>query len=186
MTTNPVTANASSFTPTAGQGLASTATPGSSLGQDAFLKLLVAQLKYQDPMNPADGADFMAQTAQFTMVEKLAELQKQGDQSIASQQNMQAISMVGKTVTYEDASGAIKQGVVDSVRFSGGGQTLVINGTSVNLSNIGEVVRDKTPSVSDSSATLRATIEAAILSGMRTALSDLQSPSATTNTAGGS
>jgi len=39
--------------------------------KDTFLKLLVAQLKYQNPMEPVDSSQFMAQTAQFTMVEKL-------------------------------------------------------------------------------------------------------------------
>ena len=45
--------------------------------QDTFLKLLVAQLKYQDPSNPADSTQFLAQTAQFTQVEKLG-LQQDG------------------------------------------------------------------------------------------------------------
>ena len=42
-----------------------------SFDKDTFLKLLVAQLKYQDPTNPTDATQFMSQTAQFTMVEKL-------------------------------------------------------------------------------------------------------------------
>ena len=44
------------------------------LGQDAFLQLLVAQLKYQDPMSPSDSSEFLSQTAQFTQVEKLEEI----------------------------------------------------------------------------------------------------------------
>ena len=41
------------------------------MGKDMFLKLLVAQMKYQDPANPASSSEFMAQTATFTQVEKL-------------------------------------------------------------------------------------------------------------------
>ena len=46
------------------------------MGKDTFLKLLVAQLKYQNPLEPTDSAAFMAQTAQFTVVEKLDALTK--------------------------------------------------------------------------------------------------------------
>ena len=45
-----------------------------TLNQDTFLTLLVAQLKYQDPMNPADSTEFLSQTAQFTQVEKLGQI----------------------------------------------------------------------------------------------------------------
>ena len=120
---------------TANKDKAKATDPNSSLGQDAFLKLLVAQLKYQDPMNPADGADFMAQTAQFTMVEKLAAMQKQGETTIASQKQLQAIQLVGKQVSYTDSVGMLREGVVQSARFTPDGQTLTINGTTVNLSS---------------------------------------------------
>ena len=50
---------------------------GDQMGKDVFLKLLVAQLKYQDPSNPADSSQMMSQTATFTQVEKLEEIAKQ-------------------------------------------------------------------------------------------------------------
>jgi nucleoside 2-deoxyribosyltransferase len=52
------------------------------MGQDTFLKLLVAQLRYQDPMNPADGTAFLAQTAQFSTVEKLTQIAAQNEAAI--------------------------------------------------------------------------------------------------------
>ena len=56
------------------------ATTGSKLdkglGKDAFLKLMVAQLRNQDPLNPAKGADFIAQTAQFSSLEQLQNINK--------------------------------------------------------------------------------------------------------------
>ncbi len=50
-----------------------------SLGKNDFLKLLVAQLKHQDPMNPMDGKDMAAQLAQFSSVEQLQELNTKFD-----------------------------------------------------------------------------------------------------------
>ena len=69
--------------------------------QDTFLKLLVAQLKYQDPSNPADSTQFLAQTAQFTQVEKLGQIAEM----MQSQQLIGASALVGRTVTYQDANG---------------------------------------------------------------------------------
>src|SRR6266705_6063419 len=63
------------------------ATSGKELDKDAFLKLLVAQLKYQDPDKPADPTAFMAQTAQFTMIEKL-DAMAQGQQDLITAQFM--------------------------------------------------------------------------------------------------
>src|SRR5687768_16764078 len=70
--------------------------------QDVFLKLLVAQLKYQDPSKPADSTAFLSQTAQFTQVEKLGEIAEM----LGAQQLIGASALVGRTVTYQDASGA--------------------------------------------------------------------------------
>lgn len=110
------------------------------LGQDAFLKLLVAQLKYQDPLNPADGAEFLAQTAQFTMVEKLADLEAQGQSTVTSQQQMQAAQLVGRQVTYVNSTGNLVEGVVESAEYTPDGQSLTIGGQAVELDNITKVV----------------------------------------------
>ena len=55
--------------------------PSTDISRDAFLKLLVAQLKNQDPMQPSDGAQFIAQLAQFSQLE----------QSISMKEDLQAI-----------------------------------------------------------------------------------------------
>jgi len=49
-------------------------TPSGELGKDEFLKLLITQLNYQDPMNPMEASEFSAQLAQFTSVEQLSNL----------------------------------------------------------------------------------------------------------------
>jgi flagellar basal-body rod modification protein FlgD len=81
-------------TPTADQ------TGNNSLNQDTFLKLLVAQLKYQDPMNPADSTQFLTQTAQFTQVQTLQQMAKQQEAQQAASQLLAASTMIGRPVTY--------------------------------------------------------------------------------------
>jgi len=44
------------------------------LGRDAFLKMLLAQMEHQDPLNPMDGTDFSAQLAQFSSLEQLFQM----------------------------------------------------------------------------------------------------------------
>ena len=67
-----------------------------------FLKLLVAQMKYQDPSNPASSSEFMAQTATFTQVEKLEEIAAQNASMLALQSSSSAGALVGRTVSYTD------------------------------------------------------------------------------------
>lgn len=57
-----------------GGGVATSSQLDRGLGKDAFLKLLVAQLRNQDPLNPLKGADFIAQTAQFSSLEQLQQI----------------------------------------------------------------------------------------------------------------
>ena len=136
MTTTPINSTATPIAEMMGAKTAKTKDPSGELGSDAFLKLLVAQLKYQDPLNPADGAEFLAQTAQFTMVEKLTTMVTQGEEVARSQQETQAAQLVGKQVTYVSSTGAKSEGIVDSTSFSDDGQTLMIDGKSVKLSAV--------------------------------------------------
>ncbi len=73
----------------------SSASDPKGLGKDDFLKLLVAQLRYQDPLDPMDNAEFMSQTAQFSMVEELQNLTSMFEDSAFIQKLTQAAGMVG-------------------------------------------------------------------------------------------
>ncbi len=107
--------------------------------KDMFLKLLVAQMKYQDPSKPADSTQFLAQTATFTQVEKLGEI-ADAQASMLSAQLMAGVSnLVGRTVTYLDATGAEQTGVVKSATLGGSDSTLRVGDTDVQLSKVKEV-----------------------------------------------
>ena len=105
--------------------------------QDTFLKLLVAQLKYQDPSNPADSTQFLAQTAQFTQVEKLGQIAEM----MQAQQLIGASALVGRTVTYQDANGMTQTGVVTKTKLNGDSEPMLqIGNTDVALSKVMEVL----------------------------------------------
>jgi flagellar basal-body rod modification protein FlgD len=105
--------------------------------KDTFLKLLVAQLKYQDPSNPADSTQFLAQTAQFTQVEKLGDIAD----LMKSQRLVNASALVGHPVTYMDENGAKLSGVISSAKLNGDSEPMLhIGNTDVLLSKVMEVL----------------------------------------------
>ncbi len=98
---------------------------------DAFLNLLVAQLKYQDPTEPTDPAQFMAQLASFSSVEQQIQTNEKLDALVMSNLFGQASSLIGRTVTSADRS---QSGVVDSVTLVNGSLTAVLaDGTSITM-----------------------------------------------------
>jgi flagellar basal-body rod modification protein FlgD len=121
-------------------GLTGTKSASSNdMDSQMFLKLLVAQLKYQDPMNPADSTQFMAQTAQFTMVEKINELAKSMTEMLASERQASAGNMIGRYITGTTADGTEVSGTVTKARLESGGPVLTVGDTEVALSAVKEV-----------------------------------------------
>jgi flagellar basal-body rod modification protein FlgD len=108
----------------------------SQVDKDMFLKLMVAQLKNQDPMNPTDSSQFLAQTAQFTSLEKLTDVADQTSQALSAQLAFGASGLVGRSVTYTGADGAEKTGTVSTVSFTGNGPMLGIDGSDVALNSV--------------------------------------------------
>lgn len=119
-------------TPTA----APTAKKNSELDKDAFLKLLVAQLKYQDPLNPADPGDFMAQTAQFTTVEKLDLLTQQGESTNRALGLSAASGLLGRSVSWIAADGTTSTGKVTAAVSSIDGVNVTVGAEKVALDAI--------------------------------------------------
>jgi flagellar basal-body rod modification protein FlgD len=111
------------------------------MDKDTFLKLLVAQMRYQDPSNPTDPTQFMSQTAAFSQVEKLDQLVSQNASLVALQKTMNAGVIVGHSVTYTDDSGASQTGAVTSVVLGDDTKeaTATIGGKSVPLGRITQV-----------------------------------------------
>jgi flagellar basal-body rod modification protein FlgD len=109
---------------------------------ETFLKLLVAQLKYQDPSDPASSSELMAQTATLAQVQSLDAIAKQNSQSLTLQKSLSAGALVGQTVSYTDSDGATKTGVVTAVKISSDSTAesqAVIGGVDVDLARISQV-----------------------------------------------
>jgi flagellar basal-body rod modification protein FlgD len=111
------------------------------MGKDVFLKLLVAQMRYQDPSNPVDSSQMMAQTATFSQVEKLEQLVNQNASMLVLQESATAGALVGRKATYTDTNGASVTGTVTSVRLANRDSEAiaVIGGVEVQVGRITEI-----------------------------------------------
>jgi flagellar basal-body rod modification protein FlgD len=124
--------------------------PGDSLGKDAFMKLLVNQLKNQDPTSPADSSQYIAQLAQFSSLEQMQELNDNIVGLAVLQQNnalmsqlTQSSALIGQKVRYTDpTTNESKIGTVTSVKIEDDIAQLAIDGGSVPLGNVTEVLGD--------------------------------------------
>ncbi len=84
-----------------------------TLGKDDFLKLLISQIQYQDPLNPMDSTEFTSQLAQFSQLEQLTQANGNLEELMkyqASINNAQAISLIGKDIKVEGDTVELKEG----------------------------------------------------------------------------
>jgi flagellar basal-body rod modification protein FlgD len=109
------------------------------LGQDAFLKLMVAQMQHQDPMAPTDSTQMMSQMAQFTSVEQLTNLSNAMTALQLNQDFAGSVALIGRSVTYTQADGTQASGSVTAVTPSKDGALLTIDGKQVASSAIVKV-----------------------------------------------
>jgi flagellar basal-body rod modification protein FlgD len=91
------------------------------INTETFLKLLVTQMRYQDPFSGnQDMGDFMSQVAQFTLLERVLNLQKTVEEYTEAQAPFQALNLLNKTVELQDEQGNMIRGEVTSVRLERG------------------------------------------------------------------
>lgn len=115
--------------------------PGGELGKDEFLQLLVTQMAYQDPLDPQDNSQMIAQLAQFTALEQMQNLNQSYSKS-------QAFSLVGKDVivqTKSEVTGKVTEveGYVDYVSVVGSKTYLYIDGERYNIDDLSAVIGDR-------------------------------------------
>jgi flagellar basal-body rod modification protein FlgD len=122
-------------TPAASSGTAKTPTPENPngvLGQNDFLKLMVAQLQAQNPLEPGNSNEFVNELSMMTQTEQTTNVANATELS-------GAVQLIGRTVSYEGASGTTT-GKVQSVQSDASGTTVTVEGVSgVTLSSLTEV-----------------------------------------------
>jgi flagellar basal-body rod modification protein FlgD len=117
-----------------------------TLGQEDFLKLLIAQIKNQSPLKPQENGEFLGQMAQFSTVSGLQKMQQSLDtltQSMTSNQALQASSLVGRNVLVPSSNGYLPEGTgdrffgaVDIPASSGNAEVQITNGAGTVIKNL--------------------------------------------------
>lgn len=140
MTTNSISSVSSSAATGATQKTTqNTKSSLDSLGEDDFMKLLLAQLKNQDPLKPMEDKDFIAQLAQLNSVTQLTEMNKNIKELMTSQNLAQGSALIGQTVTGLSSDGSAISGVVSGVKIASSKVVVEVNGQNIALDSISSI-----------------------------------------------
>lgn len=107
-----------------------------TMDSELFMTLLVAQLKNQDPSSPMDTNAMIAQSVQLASMEQMTSLSSTTSESFSLQMRVAAANLVGKQVTYTDATGTSITGLAESVSYTGTTPIVTVGGASVSLDSI--------------------------------------------------
>jgi flagellar basal-body rod modification protein FlgD len=140
MATDPIPAAGATFpTTSTATSTTKTSTSNTTMDRDAFMKLMIAQMRYQDPSKPMDNSQMLAQTAQYTSIELLQKVQQSQADLLSFQSVVLSSSLVGKTVTGTALDGTPVTGVVSSARVVSGNGYLEIGGKQIPVTGVTEV-----------------------------------------------
>ena len=106
-------------------GSTTASNPKAALDKDGFLKLFVAQLHHQDPSSPMDSNESMQQMSSFSMVEQITNMASTNKKIAASLNSSSAVGLIGRNVTYLDASDQLHTGKVEKVATSKDGVSTI-------------------------------------------------------------
>ncbi|MEN0103739.1 MAG: flagellar hook capping FlgD N-terminal domain-containing protein [Curtobacterium sp.] len=105
-----------------------------TMDSEVFMKLLVTQLQNQDPSSPMDTNQMISQQTQLAMMEQITNQTTTGNENFSLQMRIAAANLVGKQVTYTDASsGASVSGTASAVSYANSVPTVTVNGKEVDL-----------------------------------------------------
>ena len=112
-------------------------TQAKPMGMEDFLKILLTQLTFQDPLKPMDNQEFMAQMAQFTSLEQTQQLNEKMSTLIANQAALQSVGLIGRTVDITADAGFSITGTVTALSLTGDAPSLTLTtDAGATLSNV--------------------------------------------------
>jgi flagellar basal-body rod modification protein FlgD len=122
-------------------GATSATSAANSLTLEDFLKVLLTQLTYQDPLKPMDNQEFMAQIAQFTSLEQTQQLNTHVQSLLNNQSSLQSVGLIGRSVDISTDSGPLS-GTVSALSLSGASPQLTLaltNGASISDVSLSQI-----------------------------------------------
>ncbi len=123
-------------------GTSNVSLQANGLGMEDFLKILLTQLTFQDPMKPMDNQEFMAQMAQFTSLEQTQQLNSKLDALLSTQASLQSVGLIGRTVDISTESGTVT-GTVSALSLSGESPSLAVRtaaGVTISSVSLSQIV----------------------------------------------
>jgi flagellar basal-body rod modification protein FlgD len=123
------TATTATSTASAGASTRTPENPSAQLGKDDFLKLMVAQLQAQNPLEPTSDTEYVAELAQFSQLEQTSNIAQSSESSVGDQRIAQAVQLIGHKVSYlSPSTGEAAEGEVQSAEIGSSGATLTVSG----------------------------------------------------------
>jgi len=111
-----------------------------TLGKDDFLRLLVVQLQHQDPTNPLDDKEFIAQMAQFSALEQMTQMNGYLEKMIDGHRSNLTYSLLGRQVeVLDERTGQAVSGVVSEIEMSGGEPRISFDGLTYSVDEVTRV-----------------------------------------------
>ncbi len=118
------------------QGASMAKAANDTLGKDDFLKILITQLTHQNPLEPMEDKEFIAQMAQFSSLEQMTNV-AEGMENLANFSMINAVSFIDRNVSYVDEDGGIQEATVTGVAFEDGAVVLALdNDSAIYLDSI--------------------------------------------------
>jgi flagellar basal-body rod modification protein FlgD len=107
-----------------------------TIDQEGFIKLFLSQLQFQDPLEPVDNREFLAQLAQFSNLEQSRQLSLNTESLLTMTSSSQALSLLNRPVDVAQAQGSLVTGTVKAVQFTTSGPELTVETSGGVLTGI--------------------------------------------------
>lgn len=107
-----------------------------TIDQEGFIKLFLSQLQFQDPLEPVDNREFLAQLAQFSNLEQSRQLSLNMEGMLTMESSSQALSLLNRVVDIAQVQGNTVAGTVTAVQFTPSGPELTVSTAAGVLAGI--------------------------------------------------